>query len=179
MISPRQPAIGLLTLSLCFASSCKNFEIPLTTPEPIKIDPIDVKIRLDVYQHGEGGDASGRKDQELEDANLRTTNRTGEVQKLKDDRIIGENHRGLLSIRNVPEDAKYAVYARQIVEAENKDRLLLMRDHARQRGVMLHDIEGEQSADKVRSAIPGEWIEVPGEKDGEFQWVQKKGAPGS
>jgi len=171
--------LGIFAFVMSFGSGCRSFEVPVTTPEPIKIDPIDVKIRLDVYQHGEGGETSEVKTRELEDANKRATNRTGEVQKLKDDRILGENHRGLLSIRKVPEDAKYAEYARGVVEAENKDRLLLMRDHARQRGVMLHDIEGEQSADKARSAIPGEWIEVPGEKEGEYQWIEKQGAPSS
>jgi len=64
----------------------------------------------------------------------------GELQPLKNSRLIGENHLGLLEVRN-PAPGEYGDYVRETVDAENKDRMALMdltakaqKNFARRRG---------------------------------------------
>lgn len=155
-----------------FLISCKRFEVPLTTPDPIKIDPIDVKIRLDVYQHGENL-KEGELDQSVQEVQTQSTNRIEEIQKLKDARVIGENHQGLLAVVEPPSDETYKKYSEDLVEKENKDRIFLMKNEAQNRKVMMHDIQKERWKHESRRAFPGEHIEQQ-KKDGKgYEWVKK------
>ena len=152
-------------------------DVNLTTDEPIKVD---INVRLDVYQHqaGEGGKPARETEEEierqtLEAVNTRKRNRMAEVQRLKDNRIVGENHRGLLTIRKLPLDS-YGDYVKQTVEAENEDRNYLMRARAKSTGKLLHEIQEESWQSNVDRSFQGEWLELAGEKEGSFVWKQKE-----
>lgn len=92
----------------------------------------------------------------------------GEVQNLKNDRVVGENRLGFLTIVRLPEDPGYAAYAQKIVRAENRDREVLYVQIAKREKEPLQVVEGEYSLLWREHAFPGEWIQL---KAGE--WVEK------
>jgi hypothetical protein len=59
---------------------------------------------------------------------------------------------------------------KKTVAAENEDRMLLMRQKAKESNRALHEIEGEQWRLRTQQANTGEWIEIPGAAPGSFQW---------
>ena len=59
---------------------------------------------------------------------------------------------------------------KKAVTAENEDRMLLMRQKAKESNRPLHEIESEQWRLRAQQANTGEWIEVPGTATGSFQW---------
>ena len=59
------------------------------------------------------------------------------------------------------------------VEAENADRLALMKQLAAERRVPMAEIETEQANLWRERAFPGEWIET--QVDGTWRWEQKQG----
>src|SRR4030095_275340 len=69
---------------------------------------------------------------------------------------------------------EYGDYVRRTLEAENADRLSLMKQLAAERRVPMADIEAEQAALWRERAFPGEWIEAQG-TDGTWRWEQKQG----
>jgi len=159
--------------SLALLASCKFPEIPLATPEPIKLDPIEVKVRIDLYQHGDSEPSELNEAAETEEIVERQRNRMAEIQELKNSRLVGENHRGLLDIRNLP-GGDYGTYVRETVEAENYDRTYLMRQEARRRDVLLPEIQSEQWLRRKELSFEGEWVEAENEqKEGSFTWTQK------
>ena len=109
-------------------------DVNLTTDDPLKVD---INVRLDVYQHegkegntdtaGDGdspGEVAAASDDAKVSADLvakRKRDRMEEIQRLKNNRLVGENHRGLLTIRTLPLD-DYGDYVKTTVEAENYDR---------------------------------------------------------
>lgn len=162
-------------------------DVNLTTDEPLKVD---VKVRLDVYQHEgkAGGDASASSDGDpsgeaaavSDDAKVsvdvvakRKRDRMEEIQRLKDNRLVGENHRGLLTIRTLPLD-DYGDYVKQTVEAENYDRNYMMRVEAKERNALLHAVQDTTWKENIARSYEGEWVEVAGAKDGSFGWEQMK-----
>ena len=101
---------------------CKSLPaIPLTTPQPLEVN---LNMRLDVYQYR--GDEPQDKEavKTLAEATERQRNRMSEVQTIKDNRFIGEDHRGLLQLREVPA-GDWGDYVKRTIDAENEDRMLL------------------------------------------------------
>lgn len=145
-----------------------NPTVRVATSEPIEVD---VKMRVDIYQHTvpEGGLAGPEAEVEV-----RRRARMAEIQTLKNARLIGESCRGLLAIIETP-PGEYGAYVHRVVEAENADRLALMKQLAAERRGPLPQIEAEQARLWRERAFPGEWIEVPG-PDGTCRWEQKQGA---
>jgi hypothetical protein len=144
----------------------------LSSPEPIKVD---VNMRLDVYQYK--GDEPGKKDEadvSYEEAVERQRNRMAEMQTIKDNRFVGEDHRGLLHLRQKPA-GDWGDYVERTVNQENEDRTILMRREAKQSNRALHEVQEEQWKRRTSSAYPGEWIEVPGDKPNTYKWVQSTG----
>ena len=163
-------AAGLLALPACTSLP----DLPLTTPEPIKVDPIEVQVRIDLYQHGEKPAEAIETTVRMEEIVERQRNRMAEVQELKDSRLVGENHRGLLEVRNLP-GGDYGDYVKKTVNAENRDRTYLMRAEAKRRDLLLAEVEEEQWIRRSELSFEGEWIQVSdAEKEGSFKWEQKE-----
>jgi hypothetical protein len=165
-------SIATATPLLFLLSSCSNFKVDLSSPEPIKVD---VNMRLDVYQYK--GDEPGKKDEaeaSYEEAVERQRNRMAEMQTIKDNRFVGEDHRGLLHLRQKPA-GDWGDYVERTVNQENDDRTILMRREAKQSNRALHEVQEEQWKRRTSSAYPGEWIEVPGDKPNTYKWVQSAG----
>ncbi|MEZ5329724.1 MAG: DUF1318 domain-containing protein [Verrucomicrobiales bacterium] len=161
-------------------------DVNLTTDDPLKVD---INVRLDVYQHegkegktdtSGGGDSPGEAAAASDDAKVsadlvakRKRDRMEEIQRLKNNRLVGENHRGLLTIRTLPLD-DYGDYVKKTVEAENYDRNYLMRVEAKERNALLHAVQETTWKENVARSYEGEWVEMAGESEGTFAWEQKK-----
>lgn len=170
----RRPALALATLAgpLFFLAACDTFKVNLSSPDPIKVD---VNMRLDVYQYK--GDEPGKQDAaqlSYEEAVIRQRNRMAEVQKLKDNRLVGEDHRGLLHLREKP-GGDWGTYVERTVATENEDRLLLMRHVAQESNRALHEVQDEQWKLRTDKSFKGEWIEVPDDQKKNYQWIQAAG----
>lgn len=153
---------GVLVLT-----ACKQLPaIPLTTPKPLEVN---LNMRLDIYQYR--GDEPLDKDavKNAGEATQRLRNRMEEIQTLKNNQLVGEDHRGLLIIREVPA-GDWGPQMKKAVAAENEDRMLLMRQKAKESNRPLHELEAEQWRLRTQQAGTGEWIEVPGAAPGSFQW---------
>lgn len=158
----------LLLSSAFFASACKQLpEIPITTPEPLQVN---LNMRLDVYQYR--GDEPDDKEasKALSEANTRMRNRMADIFRYKEPGDVGENHRGLLDIRQVP--AKEGEEMKKAVEAENADRMLVMRRKAMESNRSLQEVQDEQWKLQIRQASDIHWIEVPGTNPGTFKWMR-------
>ena len=157
-------------------TGCKLPDVNLTTSDPLKVD---INVKLDVYQHGKPGDApagSAASTAEVRTEPLvreRQRNRGAEIQTLKNNRLVGENHRGLLTIRDLPA-GDYGDYVKRTVGAENEDRVFLMVDAAKKENLQMHEVQDREWKALAERAFAGEWIEQPGDREGTFKWVQKK-----
>jgi len=159
---------------LVLALSCSGPTVRVETPEPIAID---IQMRVDVFQHEDVtidplGDAAPGADVATIESRRRA--RMEEIQTLKNSRLIGENHDGLLSIRDLP-PGDYGVYVRKTVDAENADRDALLRAMAAKEQKPLPEVR-RSVADLWRErSFPGEWVEWRG-ADGAWTWKQKPGS---
>lgn len=153
-------------------AGCKLPTLNVATPEPIKVD---MDMRVNIYQYrGEEGSKPDEAQVSYEEAVVRQRNRMAQVQTLKDNRFVGENHRGLLHLRGKPA-GEWGRHVEETVSQENEDRGLLMRHQAKESNRALHEVEAEQWKLRIEKAFKGEWIEVPGDKPGTFQWIQAAG----
>jgi uncharacterized protein YdbL (DUF1318 family) len=137
--------------------------INLATPDPIKVD---VGVRLDVYQKTAPTKAKEEQSSLEIAANRRL--RSGQIQALKNDRVIGEDRDGYLDIKNPPKDPKYLAFAQGIVSEENADRSFLYLANAQAQNKPLEMIESDYAQLWRDRAFPGEWIQ---KEDG--TWTQK------
>lgn len=164
----------LVLLSAAAAlAACKQLpQIPITTPKPLEVN---LNMRLDVYQYR--GDEPKDKEalKNAGETTERMRNRMAEIQTLKNNQLVSEDHRGLLQIREVPA-GDWGVQVKKVVAAENEDRMLLMRQKAKASNRALHEIEDEQWHLRAEQAGSGEWIEVPGATSGSFQWKRVEAA---
>jgi uncharacterized protein YdbL (DUF1318 family) len=96
--------------------------------------------------------------------------RAAEIQGLKNNRIVGENHSGYLSIIDLP-PGQYGQYAQRLVEAENKDRRTIYVDQAAQLNATLEQIEAASAKVIYDRSFKGEWVEES--RDGKWSWAQK------
>jgi uncharacterized protein YdbL (DUF1318 family) len=152
------PACAALLLATCAPT------INISTPEPVVFD-VNMKVEIETKD--------GSKDKTAVDTDTpdqRRRYRMAEVQKLKDNRIIGEGKDGLLYQREKPAEAAYAAYAATLVESENKDRLETYANTAANDSLKRPaSYWAEEAAKRYRDgAWPGEWIQNP---DG--TWVQR------
>jgi uncharacterized protein YdbL (DUF1318 family) len=151
-------ALGCAVIGL---SSCAP-TVNLATPQPMKFD---VGMRLDIYQKT----PPKPKDEEsaLQIAQNRRL-RSGEIQQLKNDRVIGETRDGYLDLRRTPPDAAYLAYAKGVLNAENADRTVLYLANAQQQSRPLEMVESDYAKLWYDRAFPGEWVQ---KEDG--TWIQK------
>jgi uncharacterized protein YdbL (DUF1318 family) len=158
-----------ISAALCFVAGCAGPSVNLSTNEPIKVD---INMKLDVYQHGEKTPkVSASTKAASDELPMRRRNRMGELQLLKDSRLIGENHLGLLTVRNEP-PGEYGNYVQRTVEAENRDRETEMQRIAKERNISIEDLRRETAKLTCANAFNGEWIEVP-QTDGSYAWIKK------
>jgi uncharacterized protein len=150
------PGVGLVLLSSCAPT------VNLATPQPMKFD---VGVRLDIYQKS----APKPKNEEtaLQIAYNRRT-RSGEIQQLKNDRVVGEDRDGYLDLRRKPADAGYLAYATGVINSENADRTVLYLANAQTESKPLELVEGDYATLWYSRAFPGEWVQ---KVDG--TWIQK------
>jgi uncharacterized protein YdbL (DUF1318 family) len=133
--------------------------VKVVTPEPVRIQ-VNMEVRVKTPKL--------EAPKTVETVAERRRMRMGEVQKLKNARIVGENRDGFLSIVQQPKDPAYAAYAQKIVEEENRDRLELYIANAKTQSKALEVVEEEYAQRWRERAFPGEWIQLP---DG--TWRQK------
>lgn len=158
---------GWLVCAALLLTACKQLpEVPITTPEPLEVN---LNMRLDIYQYRGDEPVDKEAAKGVAEATQRMRNRMAELQTYKNNGLVGEDHRGLLQIREVP-PGDWGVQMKKDVAAENEDRMLLMRHKARASNRPLHELEDEQWRLRAQQANRGEWIEVPGESAGSFQW---------
>jgi uncharacterized protein YdbL (DUF1318 family) len=149
-----------------FILGCLNGCTPtvnLATPEPVKVD---IGVRLDVYQKTAPTKVNNEQSSLTIAANRRL--RSGEIQQLKNDRVVGEDRDGYLDLRNPPKDPKYLTYAKGIVNAENADRSFLYLANAQTQSKPLEMIESQYAELWRERAFTGEWLQ---KEDG--TWTQK------
>jgi hypothetical protein len=166
MLWSKSSLLTALAAILCM-SSCKTLpEVPLTTPKPLEVN---LNMRLDIYQYRGDEPLDKEAAKGASEATTRMRNRMAEIQALKNNQLVGEDHRGLLQIREVPA-GDWGPQMKKAVAAENEDRMLLMRQKAKESNRPLHELESEQWRLRAQQANTGEWIEVPGSSPGSFQW---------
>jgi uncharacterized protein len=161
-----------ISAALLFAlAGCKGIGVNLNTTQPIKVD---INVKLDVYQHPDAAlqkkVAAASADMPA-DVQLRRKNRMGEVQLLKNSRMVGENHLGLLELRETP-PAEFGEYAKRTVDGENSDRTSLMQEIAKKGNLTIADVQKQQADLAFKRAFNGEWVESA-QPDGSYKWVQK------
>lgn len=163
--------LWILVLLPGLLAACHLPDINLATPKPIEVN---LNMRLDVYQYT--GDAPKPNEQvkTLAEAMERQRNRLEEVQTVKNNRFVGEGHRGQLELREAPA-GEWGEYVKRTVQAENEDRMLLMRNEAQKSNRTLNEVQTEQWKLRIEKAFKGEYIEVPGDKEGTFKWIQATG----
>ena len=165
MAERRNPSklLLLVTLGLGLAglSSCAP-TVNLATPQPMKFD---LGVRLDVYQ--KTPPKPKNEESALQIAYNRRL-RSGEIQQLKNDRVIGEDRDGYLDLRRTPSDPKYLAYAKSVINSENADRTVLYLANAQSQSRPLEMIESDYAKLWYDRAFPGEWVQ---KEDG--TWIQK------
>jgi len=101
--------------------------------------------------------------------------RYSEIQNYKQDGSMGENHKGLLSMRDsekMKTDAAYAAKVEKLLKEENQDREQLYRLDAKLKNTPYEKIVKLYATLWADKAQKGQWIEV--EKDGQWVWQEKK-----
>jgi hypothetical protein len=172
MQSPRHLSQAALALALLGSVSCQSFKVDLQSPEPIKVD---VNMRLDVYQYkGDEPDKPNAEQARYDEAQTRIRNRGAEIQTFKNNGLVGEDHRGLLFLREKPA-GEWGDRVESKVNEENEDRNLLIRHEAKASNRAMHEVQEEFWKSRTSHAFHGEWIEVPGDKPNTFKWVQAQG----
>ncbi len=156
------PLPTALLLGVLFLAGCTP-TINLATPDPVKVD---VAVRLDVYQKTAPTKAKEEQSSLEIAANRRL--RSGEIQQLKNNGIVGEDRDGYLDLRKAPDDPKYLDYAKGIIAAENADRAFLYLSNAQAQNKPLEMVESDYAQLWRDRAFPGEWIQ---KENG--TWIQK------
>ena len=162
---PSWPASALLTclfVTLVCLAGCAP-TINLATPDPIKVD---VAVRLDVYQKTAPTKAKEEQSSLEIAANRRL--RSGEIQVLKNNGVVGEDRDGYLAMRKEPTDPQFLKYAEDILAAENADRAFLYLSNAQAQNKPLEMVEKDYAQLWDDRAFPGEWIQKENGK-----WTQK------
>jgi hypothetical protein len=165
---------NLLTVSTAatalFLTACAGPTVNLATPQPIKVD---IAMRLDVYQHAkEASKKSTPTSTTSADPAEARRNRMADIQTFKNSRLVGEGRDALLAIR-VETPGDYGDFIRKTVDAENTDRMALMKSDAEKQKTSLPQIQTKQASLAAKLAFKGEWIEII-KADGSAEWIQKE-----
>jgi hypothetical protein len=156
--------------SALFLTACAGPTVNLATPQPIKVD---IAMRLDVYQHAkEASKKSTPTSTTSADPAEARRNRMADIQTFKNSRLVGEGRDALLAIR-VETPGDYGDFIRKTVDAENTDRIALMKSDAEKQKTSLPQIQTKQASLAAKLAFKGEWIEVI-KADGSAEWIQKE-----
>ena len=151
-----QPGARLLA-ALFLGATCLTSCVPtinLATPEPVKVD---VNVRLDVYQ--KTAPTKAKEGQSSIEIAAARRLRSGQIQQLKNDGVIGEDRDGYLAMRKPPTDPKYLAYAQGIISAENADRSFLYLSNAQTQNKPLESVEKDYAQLWSDRAFPGEWVQ--------------------
>jgi uncharacterized protein YdbL (DUF1318 family) len=160
-------------------AGCAAPAVKLVTPEPIAVD---INMRVDVYQHNET--PSGQKPATAQPGQnpaastpeSRRRNRMADIQEFKNSRLVGEGIDGLLVVIEPP-PGDYGQFVIRTVAEENADRMEVMRAVAERTKRPLPTVQADQAAEWRRRSFSGEWIQVPGENEGDPPvWQQKAGS---
>ena len=168
-------------IALAFATllgSCSAPTVNLATSEPIVVD---LNMRLDVYQYSPTNSqkptttaaAGNGASTSTTNTDAQRGNREADIQKFKNERLIGENRDGLITIRTRPE-GEYGNYIAKAVEQENADRMTLMKGIAERQKTTLPEVQKRQGELWRNRSFKNEWIEEP-QADGSWKWTQKQG----
>ncbi len=151
-------------------ASCAAPTVNLATPQPIKVD---IAVRLDVYQHAKEASkkSTPTSTTSAEPAEARR-NRMADIQTFKNSRLVGEGRDALLAIR-VDTPGDYGDFIRKTVDAENADRMALMKSEAEKQKAALPQVQTKQASLAAKLAFKGEWIEIV-KDDGSAEWIQKE-----
>lgn len=168
---PLREILLALAVALSAGSCLPAFDVNVATPEPIAVD---VDMDVHVYQHGKVDEKTSQAQASYRAAMDARRDRMAEVQELKNNRLVGENHLGELAIRNLPA-GEYGQYVSTTVADENRDRVFLMKHESEEKGTPLEQVREEQWRHWLRKSFPGEWIEVAADGGG-YRWEQKKKA---
>jgi len=154
--------LGVATLGAALLAGCAP-TVNIATPQPLKAD---IAVRLDVYEKTAPTKAKDEQSS-LEIAKNRRM-RSGEIQQLKNDHVIGEDNNGYLQIVRKPADVKYLAYAHSVVNDENADRSYLYLANAQAQNKPLEMIERDYAQLWNDRAYSGEWVQ---KEDG--TWIRK------
>ena len=153
-----------------FLTACAGPTVNLATPQPIKVD---IAMRLDVYQHAkEASKKSTPTSTTSTDPAEARRNRMADIQTFKNSRLVGEGRDALLAIR-VDTPGDYGDFIRKTVDAENSDRMALMKSEAEKQKAALPQVQSKQASLAAKLAFKGEWIEIV-KDDGSAEWIQKE-----
>ena len=167
----KNPLTLATTATALFLTACAAPTVNLATPQPIKVD---IAMRLDVYQHAkEAAKKSSSSVATGTDPAEARRNRMADIQTFKNSRLVGEGRDALLAIR-VDTPGDYGDFIRKTVDAENADRMALMKADAEKQKTSLPQIQIKQASLAAKLAFKGEWIEVV-KDDGSSEWIQKEG----
>lgn len=166
MKSPFATATAATALLL---ASCAAPTVNLATPEPIKVD---IAVRLDVYQHAKEAAKKSTPASAATDPVEARRNRMADIQTFKNSRLVGEGRDALLAIR-VDTPGDYGDFIRKTVDAENADRMALMKSEAEKQKTSLPQIQSKQANLAAKLAFKGEWIEIV-KDNGSAEWIQKE-----
>jgi uncharacterized protein YdbL (DUF1318 family) len=184
--------------AVIFALGCARVSVQ-GSKEPIKLD---ISMRLDIYQHVEKdidaieGIVSGDKDNkkltdkqsflssfinnayaeegefnpEVREAALRRRARVDELHALEEKGIIGENKMGLVEVRD---SSQATDSARQLIEAENSDRMIIFKSMAAKNNISIEEVQ-KLYARRLYHRLPtGTPVEVLNEASGVYEWSKK------
>jgi hypothetical protein len=157
-----------IAASVLLLVGCTSPTVNLSTQEPLKVD---IAMRLDVYQHTKEQGKTTAITAKQADPDQSRIERLAEVQSLKNSRLVGEGVNALLVIR-VETPGDYGAYIRKIVEAENADRIAVMKEEAARQKSSLPQLQKKQADLARKMAFKGEWIELE-KSDGTTEWIQK------
>ena len=158
------------TLAALALSGCTSIPIDVGTKDPVKVD---IAMKVDVYQHADPNGSKKTAPQPAPtDVAKSRRNRMGEIQVLKNSRLVGESHAGALEIRTLP-PGEYGDYVKTTVDAENSDRTRLIEKLAKEKNIPVSVAERQQAELFQKDAFAGEWTEVA-DGAGNFAWKQKE-----
>ena len=148
----RAALVASIVGSFCLAGCAPTINI--ATPQPLKAD---IAVRLDVYEKTSPTKAKDEQSSLEIAANRRL--RSGEIQQLKNDGVVGEDRDGYLKVIHPPKDAKYLTYAQGVTNAENGDRSFLYLANAQAQNKPLELVERDYAQLWNDRAFPGEWVQ--------------------
>jgi uncharacterized protein len=147
--------LPLLLLAACAPT------INVATPDPVKID---INMNVDVKSPPMPAKTETAGPGVAERRRLRM----GEVQEMKNARVIGEDRDAYLKVVERPKEEGYAAYVDRVIAEENRDRVQLYMESAKQKGQPLEITEQAYAKLWAERAYPGEYIQAV---DG--QWTKK------